>query len=87
MKRMTISLGVLCLVAAVQSAASAAPPLKALIVDGQNNHGVWPKTTVLMKNYLEETGLFAVDVATQSEGPGQSIAHPRSHTTHRAVSL
>lgn len=46
------------------SMASAAPPLKALIVDGQNNHGVWPKTTKMMKQYLEETGLFAVDVAT-----------------------
>jgi len=35
-----------------------------LIVDGQNNHGVWPKTTQMMKRYLEETGLFTVDVAT-----------------------
>lgn len=38
--------------------------LKALIVDGQNNHKVWPKTTRMMKKYLEETGLFTVDVAT-----------------------
>jgi hypothetical protein len=37
--------------------------LRALIVDGQNNHGIWPKTTVMMKSYLEETGLFTVDVA------------------------
>ena len=36
---------------------------RALIVDGQNNHGVWPKTTVMMKRYLEQTGLFSVDVA------------------------
>ncbi|MEL6253158.1 MAG: ThuA domain-containing protein [Bacteroidota bacterium] len=36
--------------------------LKALIIDGQNNHGVWPKTTVMMKDYLEESGLFEVDV-------------------------
>ncbi|RMB58608.1 ThuA domain-containing protein [Dokdonia sinensis] len=36
--------------------------LKALIIDGQNNHGVWPKTTMMMKDYLEETGLFKVDV-------------------------
>ena len=35
---------------------------KALIVDGQNNHDVWPKSTVMMKQYLEETGLFEVDV-------------------------
>lgn len=36
--------------------------LKALIIDGQNNHGMWPMTTVMMKQYLEETGLFTVDV-------------------------
>jgi type 1 glutamine amidotransferase len=37
--------------------------LKALIVDGQNNHGIWPKTTEMMKGFLEETGRFEVDVA------------------------
>ena len=44
--------------------ASAAPAadLKALIIDGQNNHTAWPKTTAMMKAYLEETGLFEVDV-------------------------
>lgn len=36
--------------------------LKALIIDGENSHGVWPKTTAMMKSYLEETGLFDVDV-------------------------
>ncbi len=36
--------------------------LKALIIDGQNNHGVWPKTSIMMKSYLEETGLFEVDI-------------------------
>ncbi|MBK5278637.1 MAG: ThuA domain-containing protein [Bacteroidia bacterium] len=36
--------------------------LKALIVDGQNNHGIWPKTTAMMKDYLEQTGLFEVTV-------------------------
>ncbi|MEJ1240769.1 ThuA domain-containing protein [Chryseolinea sp. T2] len=36
--------------------------LKALIIDGQSNHGVWPKTTAMMKDYLEQTGLFTVDV-------------------------
>ena len=36
--------------------------LKALIIDGENNHGVWPKTTIMMKDFLEETGLFSVDI-------------------------
>lgn len=43
--------------------ASAAPPMKALIVDGQNNHN-WKETTPHLKTLLEETGLFTVDVAT-----------------------
>lgn len=46
-------------------ASAADPPvLNALIVDGQNNHGIWPKTTKMMKRYLEETRRFKVDVAT-----------------------
>jgi type 1 glutamine amidotransferase len=36
--------------------------LKALIIDGQNNHAVWPKSTVMMKQYLEKSGLFEVDI-------------------------
>ena len=35
---------------------------KALIMDGENNHGIWPKTTMMLKNYLEETGLFEVEI-------------------------
>lgn len=37
--------------------------IKVLIVDGQNNHTVWPKSTIMMKQYLEETNLFEVDIA------------------------
>src|SRR6185436_13348043 len=48
----------------VMTTIASAEPLKALIVDGQNNHGVWPTTTKMMKKYLEQTGLFTVDVAT-----------------------
>ncbi len=33
-----------------------------LIVDGQNNHVAWPKTTMMMKAYLLETGKFDVDI-------------------------
>jgi len=36
--------------------------IKVLIVDGQNNHEVWPKSSIMMKQYLEETGLFSVDI-------------------------
>lgn len=39
------------------------PKIRALIIDGQNNHQVWPKSTIMMRDYLEETGLFDVDFA------------------------
>ncbi|MDH3244829.1 MAG: ThuA domain-containing protein [Saprospiraceae bacterium] len=41
---------------------TAGQPLQALIIDGQNNHRMWPKTSVMMKQYLEESGLFKVDI-------------------------
>jgi len=37
--------------------------VKVLIIDGQNNHN-WKATTPVMKQALEETGRFIVDVAT-----------------------
>ena len=43
--------------------AATAEKIRTLIVDGQNNHEVWPKSTIMMKQYLEKTGLFEVDVA------------------------
>ena len=52
--------------------ASAEPKLKALIVDGQNNHN-WQATTPLLKKHLEDSGLFSVDVAT-SPPSGQDLS-------------
>lgn len=48
------------------------PKLNALIIDGENNHGIWPMTTMMMKDYLEQTGLFTVDIertANTWQGP------------------
>ncbi len=42
---------------------TASAQIKVLIVDGQHNHVVWPKSTIMMKQYLEDTGLFTVDIA------------------------
>lgn len=36
--------------------------IRVLIIDGQNNHAAWPKTTMMMKSYLEDTGRFTVDI-------------------------
>ncbi|MFK7984256.1 MAG: ThuA domain-containing protein [Saprospiraceae bacterium] len=41
---------------------SCSQPIKVLIIDGQNNHEVWPKSTIMMKQYLEETGQFKVAI-------------------------
>lgn len=64
MLQRNLNLGVLLACVMACNALAAEPALKALIIEGQNNHRVWPKTTKMMKAYLEETGLFAVDVTT-----------------------
>ena len=46
--------------------------LKALIIDGQNNHA-WKATTPVIKATLEDSGRFSVDVAT-SPGKGQDMS-------------
>ncbi|MHC4475406.1 MAG: ThuA domain-containing protein [Planctomycetota bacterium] len=45
--------------------------IKALIVDGQNNHA-WEKTTPVIRKIFDEAGLFEVDVAT-SPPKGESL--------------
>lgn len=47
-------------------------PLKALIIDGQNNHD-WKATTPVLKEILEDSGRFTVDVAT-SPPKGESMS-------------
>lgn len=51
------------------AAVAAAAPLKALIIDGQNNHK-WQVTTPGLKALLEETKLFTVDVVTSPPRKG-----------------
>ena len=53
----------------------AAEKLKALIVDGQNNHR-WQETTPVLKEILEDSGLFVVTVDTAPPGPDMSSFHP-----------
>ena len=65
---------ILLLAAAFSAAAPAlaADKLKALIVDGQNNHD-WQATTPILKKHLEATGRFQVKVET-SPPRGESLA-------------
>ncbi|AWW29618.1 ThuA domain-containing protein [Echinicola strongylocentroti] len=71
---------VLLILAHVSSAFQVPDKINVLIVDGQNNHQSWPKTTVMMKTYLENTGLFVVDVArTKYLWKGESQAAYLDH--------
>jgi type 1 glutamine amidotransferase/HEAT repeat protein len=51
---------------------SAAPSLRALIVTGQNAGHDWRVSTAALKQMLEDTGLFQVDVA-ESPAPGAKM--------------
>jgi len=63
----SVAIPVAMLGAALATApALAAEPLRCLIVDGQNNHANWPETTRSMKQQLEESGRFTVDVVTHA---------------------
>jgi hypothetical protein len=54
-----------CLLMLIGLAAVFAPaqPIKVLIVDGQNNHQ-WKETTPVLKEILQQAGVFQVEVAT-----------------------
>jgi len=56
--------GVACL--ALAPRATAADPLRALIIDGRNNHD-WVTTTAILKADLEQSGRFRVDVFSAPE--------------------
>lgn len=58
----------------------AAEKLKALIVDGQNNHD-WKGTTPVMKWILEESGRFTVDVSTTPPSAPRPPQAPRGNLT------
>jgi type 1 glutamine amidotransferase len=63
MARTLIAVGVL---AFSVSAFSGEAPLKALLVDGQNNHN-WKATSPLIKQALESCGRFTVEVGTATK--------------------
>ncbi len=69
MTRLKFSLLILCCVFGVLPGIAMAemPPkkvYKVLIIDGQNNHGNMKEGTKMMTRYLEETGLFSIEVAS-----------------------
>jgi type 1 glutamine amidotransferase len=69
MPRLIVTTGLLLSLACF---AAAEDKLKALIIDGQNNHN-WKATTPKLKAALESSGRFTVDVATSPE-KGQDLS-------------
>jgi len=49
------------------------PKIRALIVDGQNNHN-WRETTPVLRAMMEQSGRFTVNVATAPAAPGGDAA-------------
>ena len=84
MKRLTL-LGILVFAMLLSGCARLISPfkpaapakLRVLIVDGQNNHA-WKETTPILKEILEGTGRFAVEVATTPpQGRDMTSFNPR----------
>lgn len=77
MKSTPTIVALLATIFCLPSSLSVADGLKALIVDGQNNHK-WQQTTPLIKASLESTGKFTVDVATSpAKGGDMSSFNPK----------
>jgi uncharacterized protein len=70
-----------CLLAAFQVQAAA---IRALIVDGQNNHD-FKATTPHLKKVLEATGLFTVDVATSPGRGGDMTTFKPKFDDYRVI--
>lgn len=65
-------------------AAAHAAPMKTLIIDGQNNHA-WQATTPVIKQQLESSGLFTVDVATSPPKKGDMSAFKPDFSAYKVI--
>jgi type 1 glutamine amidotransferase len=61
-----------------------AAALRALIIDGQNNHD-YKSTTPHLKKVLEETGLFTVDIATTPGKGGDMSTFKPKFSDYRVI--
>ena len=61
-----------------------AAALRALIIDGQNNHD-FKSTTPHLKQVLEDTGLFTVDVATAPAKGGDMTTFKPAFKNYRVL--
>jgi hypothetical protein len=81
MFRMPILCGLLVLGASISDGAER---LKALLVDGQNNHN-WKSTSPIMKQALEACGRFTVDVATTPQDKSKMGEFKPDFSTYAVV--
>jgi HEAT repeat protein/type 1 glutamine amidotransferase len=68
------------------SAQNAAPPIKALVVTGQNYHP-WKVTSAAFKQILEDTGLFQVDIAVSPPAEASMKGFRPNFSAYRLVVL
>ncbi len=68
----------------ITTSAWAATPIHALIIDGQNNHA-WKLTTPVLKQLLEDSGLFQVDVLTSPPKGGDFSGFNPEFTKYKVV--
>src|SRR3954468_3811008 len=80
-RSLRLAVGVVSFVA-VSFAAAASGKLNVLIVDGQNNHA-WATTTPLLRQILEQTGRFTVDVSTTPAARPQPPPLPKNPTAEQ----
>ena len=75
---------VLVALAGLGHAALTAAPIRALIIDGQNNHD-WKSTTPALKKTLEAGGLFQVEVLTTPPAGGDFSAFRPEFARYQVV--
>ena len=68
------------------SAQNGAPPIKALIVTGQNYHP-WKVTSAALKQMLEDTGLFQADIAVSPPAKASLKAFKPNFAAYQLVVL
>jgi HEAT repeat protein/type 1 glutamine amidotransferase len=73
-------------VSSAPAARVSSPPLKALIVTGQNNHN-WKVSSAVLKKILEETSLFQVDLAVSPPAGGKMKNFKPGFSAYRLVVL
>ncbi|MBC8002737.1 MAG: ThuA domain-containing protein [Opitutaceae bacterium] len=84
MKSLKFVLAVILFAAFSMPTVRSATPMKALIIDGQNNHD-WKSSTPHLKRVLAATGLFAVDVATAPAKGGEMSAFKPKFSDYKVI--